>query len=45
MPDKYADEVEFLNHVLDFFIIDKAEFWCNVILPWKKTDSLHFVSL
>lgn len=31
MPDKYADEVEFLNHVLDFFIIDKAEFWCNVI--------------
>ena len=22
MPDKYADEVQFLNHVLDFFIIE-----------------------
>ena len=23
--------MQFLNHVLDFFIIDKAEFWCSVI--------------
>ena len=41
-PDKYADEVQFLNHVLDFFIIDQADFWCSKILPWAKTDSLHF---
>ena len=41
-PDKYSDEVTFLNHVLDFFIIDQADFWCSKILPWAKTDSLHF---
>ena len=42
MPDKYADEVQFLTHVLDFFIIDQAEFWCNRVLPWAKTEQLHF---
>lgn len=30
------------THTQDFFIIDKAEFWCNTILPWRKTDSLNF---
>ena len=46
MPDKYADEVQFLNHVLDFFIIDQAEFWCSKILPWQKTDRcVHFIPL
>lgn len=42
MPDKYADEVQFLTSVLDFFIIDQAEFWCNRILPWSQTDQIHF---
>jgi hypothetical protein len=42
MPDRYADETEYLTGILDFFIIDKAEFWCNTILPWRKTDSLNF---
>ena len=37
-----ADEVQFLTSVLDFFIIDQAEFWCNRILPWSQTDQIHF---
>lgn len=41
-PDKYADEVQFLTGILDFFIVDQADFWCSKILPWRKTDSLHF---
>jgi len=27
---------------LDFFIIDQAEFWCSRVLPWARTEQLHF---
>ena len=39
---RYSDEVQFLTGILDFFIVDQADFWCSKILPWRKTDSLHF---
>ena len=31
-----------MTSILDFFIIDQAEFWCQRILPWSKTDQIHF---
>lgn len=37
-----ADEVRYLTSILDFFIIDQAEFWCSRILPWAQTDQIHF---